>query len=223
MEILGRLARRGAGTDAPRVPGADTADPSMPRLEDLDWLPGVHEEEDEQRTGRDPVVPEKPAPAPEPTRSPVPTRVPEPARVSEPVRVREPAPQPRSAPPRPTPPRCRRTATGTGLRGPSWSARARPVRSSHGAGSEGRRQRNRASPSVRRRVRSNCSGACGNLSARHRPNQPEQLRRPGPGPAIGWALDRGEGCAGSLWPGRCWARRSRCGTANGGRRGPPAG
>ena len=104
MEILGRLARRGAGTEAPRVPGADTADPSMPRLEDLDWLPGVHEEEDEQRTGRDPVAPEKAAPAPEPTRPPVPTRVPEPARVSEPVRVREPAPQPRSAPPRPTPP-----------------------------------------------------------------------------------------------------------------------
>ncbi|MDE2806693.1 MAG: hypothetical protein OXN18_16245 [Gemmatimonadota bacterium] len=90
MEILGRLARRGAGTGAPRVPGADTADPSMPRLEDLEWLPGVHEAEDEPRTAREPVAMEEPAPVRGPTR------------VLEPMRVPEPAPLP--APPRPTSP-----------------------------------------------------------------------------------------------------------------------
>lgn len=91
MEILGRLARRGAGTGAPRVPGADTADPSMPRLDDLEWLPGVHEEEDERRAGREPAAMEEPA-------------VPEPSRVPEPARVLEPAPQPLPGPLRSAPP-----------------------------------------------------------------------------------------------------------------------
>ena len=86
MEILGRLARKGAGTEAPRVPSPDSVDPSMPRLEDLDWRPGVHQEEDEQRAARESAPTEGPAPLPE----------------QQPRRVREPDPLP--PPPRPMPP-----------------------------------------------------------------------------------------------------------------------
>ncbi len=114
MEILGRLARKGAGTEAPRVPRPDGVDPSMPRLEDLDWRPGVHQEEDEQRAAREPD------PLPPPPR-PLPPAVP-------PEGYRDRTPRPvtlRSREARPIEPRPERRPPAVGLPVPEPAAAAR--------------------------------------------------------------------------------------------------
>ena len=107
MEILGRLARKGAGTGAPRVPGPDGADPLMQQLEELEWVPGAHDGDDEKpvpHRERAPV--ERPAVAAAPAPAAVPERVREPRPLPpEPVMVlRDRAPRPvpvRSREPRP--------------------------------------------------------------------------------------------------------------------------
>ena len=123
MEILGRLARKGAGTGAPRVPGPDGADPLMQQLEELEWVPGAHDGDDEkpvphrerapvERPAAAAAVAAAPAVAPERVRDrrPLP---PEPVMVLRdraprpvPVRSREPRPaDARLADARPTEPR----------------------------------------------------------------------------------------------------------------------
>lgn len=104
MEILGRLARRGAGTGAPRVQGPDGADPLMQQLEELEWVPGSHDDEDDRPAPRrERTAPERPAAAiaPEPAREPEPL-----SRELPPVplpRQQRPAPVPRQQRPPPPP------------------------------------------------------------------------------------------------------------------------
>lgn len=94
MEILGRLARRGAGTGAPRVPGPDGGDPLMQQLEELEWVPGAHDDEDD---------------TPGPRRERAALEVP--AAQAVPERVREPEPLPPEPPTAPVPRQPRPAAT----------------------------------------------------------------------------------------------------------------
>lgn len=99
MEILGRLARRSAGTGAPRVQGPDGADPLMQQLEELEWVPGTHDEEDDTPAPRR----ERPAAAAAPERVREPERLPLPPELPPAAVPREPrpAPVPRQPPPAP--------------------------------------------------------------------------------------------------------------------------
>ena len=92
MEILGRLARKGAGTGAPRVPGPDGADPLMQQLEELQWVPGAHDDEDDT-----------PAPRRERAALERPAAATAAATATAPERVREPEPLPTELPPAPVP------------------------------------------------------------------------------------------------------------------------